>query len=398
MHLHHQQKTLHVPRQGADKSSHVWQDPAPLSHPAGLPTLELSPAFRCSNLFRILVFGFWFCFLPAPGQVKLSTRELPPLPDELGVAGAFAGVSGDALLVAGGANFPGRPPWDGGQKKWHDEIYVLPRNATNWLTGFKLPHPLAYGVSVPYDGGVLCLGGSDAERHYREVFLLRWRAGRVLIETNFPPLPHPLANACGTICVGGVILAGGEAAPGATRALNEAWRLNPAATDAAWERLPDLPGPGRSLALAATYGSSVYILGGVSLFAGPDDKPTRRYLTDVYLLTSHGLAWQRQKALPYPRAAAPGPAPQIGNGWVVLLGGDDGSRYNFQPAAEHPGFLAGLLLWHPGRALFRAGGVLTAARVTTPAVVWGNEIVIPSGETRPGVRSPAVTAYRLETP
>src|SRR5262245_23532811 len=32
--------------------------------------------------------------------------QLPPLPDREGFAGAFAGVTGGALIVAGGANFP----------------------------------------------------------------------------------------------------------------------------------------------------------------------------------------------------------------------------------------------------------------------------------------------------
>jgi N-acetylneuraminic acid mutarotase len=332
------------------------------------------------------------------GQVKMSERVLPPLPDALGVAGAFAGVSGDALLVAGGANFPGRPPWEGGQKKWHDESYILPRGATNWLTGGQLPRPLGYGVALAYDDGVLCLGGNDAERHHAEVFLLRWRAGRVLVETNFPPLPHPLANACGVLCGGYVYVVGGEAAPGATGALAEAWRLNLAATHAAWQRLPDCPGPGRTLALAATSADRVYILGGVALSAGADGKPARRYLPDIWALGVHDLAWTRHGTLPQPLAAAPGPAPLVGNGWFALIGGDDGSRYGFQPLTQHPGFPSRLTLWHPGQQRFQFGGSLGAPRVTTPAVVWGDELIIPSGEARPGVRSPVVSAYRVEAP
>lgn len=42
--------------------------------------------------------------------------ELPELPAQLGVAGPFAGVSNDALIVAGGTNFPNGAPWDGGGK------------------------------------------------------------------------------------------------------------------------------------------------------------------------------------------------------------------------------------------------------------------------------------------
>jgi len=52
-------------------------------------------------------------------------KPLPPIPDPVGVAAPFAGVSGGALIVAGGANFPDRPPWQGGTKVWHDAVWVL---------------------------------------------------------------------------------------------------------------------------------------------------------------------------------------------------------------------------------------------------------------------------------
>lgn len=60
---------------------------------------------------------------PACASVTtLAWDTLPPLPpsagqsQQVGVAGPFAGVHRDALLVAGGANFPEKRPWDGGAK------------------------------------------------------------------------------------------------------------------------------------------------------------------------------------------------------------------------------------------------------------------------------------------
>ena len=41
---------------------------------------------------------------------SLTWNQLPSLPDPLGVAAPIAGVSGGALVVAGGANFPGKMP------------------------------------------------------------------------------------------------------------------------------------------------------------------------------------------------------------------------------------------------------------------------------------------------
>jgi len=92
-------------------------------------------------------------------------------------------------LLQPGANFPGAMPWEGGQKVWHDSIFVLPKPQGRWLTGFKLPHPIAYGVCASAPEGVLCAGGSDAHQDFREVFLLSWKNGKIEIR-NFPPLPQ----------------------------------------------------------------------------------------------------------------------------------------------------------------------------------------------------------------
>ncbi|MHC4168535.1 MAG: galactose oxidase, partial [Planctomycetota bacterium] len=58
----------------------------------------------------------------------LQWSELPDIPETLGVAGAFSGISSDALIVAGGANFP-EPLFKDGQvnplakKIWWGRIY-----------------------------------------------------------------------------------------------------------------------------------------------------------------------------------------------------------------------------------------------------------------------------------
>ena len=81
-------------------------------------------------------------------ESMLSWSELPPLPDPLGVAGPFAGVHHDALIVAGGANFA-QPVWES-DKAWHDSIHVLIRDDTGyrWIDGGMLRRPIAYGAAV----------------------------------------------------------------------------------------------------------------------------------------------------------------------------------------------------------------------------------------------------------
>ena len=85
-------------------------------------------------LIKLRVFSFlMIALVTAPLQGKtlevLRWSELPELPPQqgqtiqLGLAGAFSGIHNDALIIAGGANFP-RPVWET-SKVWHDDIYVL---------------------------------------------------------------------------------------------------------------------------------------------------------------------------------------------------------------------------------------------------------------------------------
>src|SRR5690242_17561871 len=62
---------------------------------------------------------------------QLSARRLADIPSALGLAGAYAGVANDALLIAGGSNFMENP--DGTKSKtWHDDVYVLPAPDSQW--------------------------------------------------------------------------------------------------------------------------------------------------------------------------------------------------------------------------------------------------------------------------
>ena len=86
--------------------------------------------------------------------------QLAPLPDPLGVATPFAGVSGGALLVAGGANFPDKMPWEGGKKVWHDRVWKSGALTTQPLP----PLPIALsGASGALVGDTLIVAcGSEA--------------------------------------------------------------------------------------------------------------------------------------------------------------------------------------------------------------------------------------------
>src|SRR5262245_27623955 len=69
----------------------------------------------------------------------LRWRALPPLPNQAGRSGSFAGVSRDVLIVAGGA---------GSGQQWYDTIFVLDDPDGDWQVGGHLPLPVGHGLSV----------------------------------------------------------------------------------------------------------------------------------------------------------------------------------------------------------------------------------------------------------
>ena len=322
--------------------------------------------------------------------VKWNWQRLRPLPDALGVAGPFAGVSGNALIVAGGANFPDGFPWQGGRKVWHDAVWVLASPAGDWQRAGRLPRPLAYGVSVTTQHGVVCIGGSDADRHHAEVFVLSWIGG-ALRTRHLPSLPRPLANAAGARLGDTIYIAGGSELPGEQSALNKLFALDFAQPQLGWQELEPCPGQPRILPVAATQEGSFFFVGGVAL-EPVDGKVTRVYLRDAWRYRP-GRGWKRIADLPHPLAAAPSPAPALGQSHLLIVGGDDGSKLGFQPVEQHPGFSREILAYHTITDTWAPLGEVPEARATLPAVPWEGRFVLLSGEVRPGVRSPEVWTF-----
>ena len=351
------------------------------------------------------------CSAEAPaGPDVLAWGERPPLPDPAGFAGSFAGSSQGALVVAGGANFPDGRPWDGAAKVWHDDVFVLPRAQGPWQTGFRLPRPLGYGVSVNWKDDqdrthVVCLGGGDAERHYADVFALRW-TGSDLEITVLPSMPGPAAFFCGATIDSTIYVAGGRAAPDSPRALHTFWTLDLSQPPGArrWETLTPWPGEPRMQSVAAVQGGSFFLVGGVALDPSKAGDDKRVFLADGYRYDPAQGEWSPIAPTPRFAAAAPTPAIPLGQSHFAIVGGDDGQNA-FRVAEledDHPGFPADVLVydrvtdtWATAGRFPKDVGAGLWPPVTTNTTWWqdadGNECyVVPTGEARPGVRTPQV--------
>ena len=250
------------------------------------------------------------------GEMSWDVEELAPLcvADTQGVAGAVAFLSDGRLCVAGGANFPGKPAAEGGKKKVYGEVYMLDGGQWGKLEG-GLARPLAYAAvaygasgagvlasgaseaSASRAGGlasgssevsasgagalasgaseasasgasvVYVLGGNDGNGSVRDAFVIRGvKEGRLVVE-SLPELPVATENGAAA-CVGGCLyLICGQTSEGASNAV---WRLRLAAAAdsdsgepaAQWERVADVPGPGRVQCSAAALGGNIYLAGG----------------------------------------------------------------------------------------------------------------------------------------
>jgi len=351
-------------------------------------------------LFFIFFLAFTQC-RNMPPKHDFEWRQLASIPDGDGFAGSYAGISGGALIVAGGANFPGdKRPWTQGTKTWHDKVFVLEKPEGQWREIGQLHRPMGYGVSLSYQDAVICVGGGDAQHNYSDVFSLTYSNGSMHTET-LPSLPMVLVNACGAIANDVLYVMGGIKKPaGLTENVFFSMVLNTSVRK--WHNLEPLPGQTRMLSAAGSFDGKVYMFGGVHLSKADDSTIIRTYLKDCWVYEP-GKSWKQIADLPHPLAAAPSPAFNAGSN-LVLVGGDDGhlATRMLKLKDEHPGFRSEILSYNTGEDLWVSVGRFPVeiksdadirphasiyAPVTTPLVNWEGSMVIAGGEARPAVRT-----------
>lgn len=331
-----------------------------------------------------------------------ESRRLPDIPDALGLAGPLCGISNGALIVAGGTNFPEKMPWENGKKVWHDELYVLESpTATQWKSGFKLPKLLAYGTAVATPRGLLCIGGGDVKVPSADVMLLQWKDDQVHVE-KLKDLPMALAGCSAAVLGDRVYVAGGSQGADAAAQASEHvfYSLDLKRSDANWQTLEAWPGPERFYAVVAASRDSIYIMSGMQRTTDAAGKVKLACLTDGYRYqpSSHGNTgkWTKMADLPRAHAASPGPAMMVDDRWLVIIGGGVDDEVLARPMTERGVFPKTITAYDTHKNTWQSVGTISESPVATALVRWGDELVVPTGEIRSGVRSPQVWAYRFK--
>ena len=78
--------------------------------------------------------------------------SLPDLPANTGMtvqpglAGPYVGIDDDVLILAGGANFPEKLPWEGGEKVYYKEIFILQKLTNGTYSWSKMEEQLPFAM------------------------------------------------------------------------------------------------------------------------------------------------------------------------------------------------------------------------------------------------------------
>lgn len=361
--------------------------------------------------------------------------ELPPRHGEAknpGLAGVFAGTQEDALIIAGGTNYPQGAPWTGAKRAVWSDIYVLERRTSTtaaptftWTEAqLDLPEPVSYGASVSLPDGVLCIGGATLSTVHDSCFLLSWnKSARKVEMTEFPKLPKPLACHAAVLIKDTVYVIGGTSDITTMKATRSFFALDlkqrGSATGFVWKALPPWDGAARIFPVAAASlegdKESIILCGGRDPGSDPD------FLIDLHKFNPVKNDWAILGDV-VDRRGHPGhvmatPAFHVPPHHFVVVGGMDETitrllesngrelkeldenqrnerkQYENLMLENYPGYPRTILGYDAEIGEWNhIGNFPEAVPLTNPALNWDSQIIIPGGETAPGKRTPVIWA------
>lgn len=337
----------------------------------------------------------------------------------IGVAGPVAGIHNHVLILAGGANFPDSMPWDGGKKKYFDDVYVyeLRKSSLHLLQrSQKLSSKIAYPASCSALSGIVYAGGENEKGISDEVFHLHWdKKTSSVVSTALPKLPIAVTNASAVSVGNNIYIAAGETSEGVS---DQFLFLNLNDKALGWQKLPKIPqSVSHAVMVVQSNGINdcIYLIGG----RRKNNNGISDLYTKVFEFDFSKMEWKEKQALPYALSAGTGAA--LGSNEILLFGGDKGKTFHETELliaainaeqdnskkqelilqrnriqSTHPGFSNEILRFNIKKNEWVLDGKIPyAVPVTTTAVKWNDCFLIPSGEIRAGVRSPYILSAKL---
>ena len=374
-----------------------------------LLTSILSPALMAQN--RSVDFIDWKVVASIPPTLNKVKS--------IGLAGAISGIHNDALIVAGGTNFPGKMPWLGGTKLYYNNAVVYPnvnseKSLTSSVISYKLPFNLAYAACANTVDGIVVAGGENELGLSKKVLLLKWkRPEEILGIAYLPDLPFGITNASLTVVEDMLYLSGGEVPSGGRDGFLS---LNLKDTIQGWKTLANLPtAASHAVLLGDEKTGQVYLIGGRCKRVGEVSEIYNTFL--AYDIKNN--FWKEMPSLPFPLSAASG---LINGDDILVFSGDIGETFNkaeklilaieneqdeqrkeilnqkkIEVQSSHPGFSRKVLKYN---LLYNKWTILKNempyGTVTVNAIPFDDEVFIAGGEIKAGVRTPNILRGKLK--
>ena len=360
------------------------------------------------------MFLFGACHPTASNTPTLSVDKMCGFPEEdscfqKGVSALYAGILDDQLVMAGGCNFPHVPVADGGKKVFYDGIYVasLSDDTTlQWQEIGLLPEASAYGVTIPTEKGLICVGGNTANRSLSEVFILSLQGGEAVMN-SLPSLPVTIDNMAGALLDNVIYIVGGNADGVPSSAM---YSLNLNAMDEGWKQESSVPGNPRVQPVCAAQGGRLYVWGGFST-AGEGREATLS--VDGYAYTPSTKEW-KQVATPVDETGTPvslggGVALPMEEDAILCAGGVNKDIFLQALQGIHKGkeYLTRPVEWYQfNRKLLKydtkqdrwtcLGDYEQGARAGAAMVSDGSSYYIINGELKPGIRTKDINRITIK--
>jgi SSS family solute:Na+ symporter len=304
--------------------------------------------------------------------------ELTDIPEMNSFDGAFTGVQNNALVIAGGMYDSGSST-DNYRGNLHTGICVLENEKGRYIL-HKISQPeinLAYGVSIPMEKGLVCLGGRNEDGFSAEVFILEWdNLKKTIYKKMLPPLPKPCAYAGGAV-MGSVIYITGGQSSSVSSPQKFFWAFDLSAQkdteNYKWQELPAWPGPARTNCRVAVqhdgFGEHLYIFGGQE---GTANGGSQKVLNDAYRYSPAKKIWTEMASMP--RDISSSACLPIGQSHILFFGQSDSNAGGMsnEPNAESSDVLA----YHTITNTWAVLDKMPVRSMFTSATRWGDDIIV----------------------
>jgi N-acetylneuraminic acid mutarotase len=347
---------------------------------------------------------------PSPITWKQS-GELPVQPNglhQMGLSGVVSGVVANQIIIAGGNNFPEGLPWEGGVKKYYDQVFVYDVKGDTLImadSSVRLPSKVAYAAVTGLHDGIFYAGGENEKGPLPNVYLIQKNSNNGAVIISWPDLPEALTNAVAVATSNAVYVLGGATKNGVS---DNVWAIYLNDIKAGWKHVSSMPQP-TAFAAAVFAQGQVYIMGGRN--KGADGISEIYNQTFAWNIANN--SWSKKAPLPYVVSAATAVAlPDK----ILFIGGDKGvvfhevemlaskiaktndlvvknnlTEIKNKLQQTHPGFSKDVLTYDPILNKWSPYAQLGfTAPVTTNAFLFNHKIILPAGEVKPGVRTPLI--------